>query len=92
MSDPQLGELVDAVEALVSYLREQARRDRRLAGDAELGELAAVALHRARLLRDRGASIDRVMIYLDELEGAMSRLGSSVECATGRALDRYPSG
>jgi hypothetical protein len=92
MTDPQLDELIDAVEALVGHLRARARRDRRLAGDAELGELAAVALHHARLLQARGASIDRILIDLDELEVAMRRLDSSVGCATGRALDRSPSG
>jgi hypothetical protein len=92
MTDPHASELVDAVEALVAALRERAKRDRRLAGDAELCELAVVALHRAKLLSAREASIDRILIDLDELEVAMRRLDSSVGCATGRASDRSPSG
>jgi hypothetical protein len=92
MTDPHARELVDAVEALVGALRARAKRDRRLAGDAELCELAVVALHRAKLLRAREASFDRILIDLDELELAMRRLDSSVAFATGPGSDPCRSG
>ena len=92
-----LAALLDAVESLVSCLRERARTDRRLAADDELSELAVVALHRAQVLRVRTVASESVLIELAqetlrELDVAMNLLGSSDAYARDRALDPSPSG